>query len=90
MMPYYEHQPEWHARLTEALEAPSLYEEFLMHLARRDMPIPKHVMDRDFSTLREDDDEVVEVLRSIYEDIRRQNPSLGSIRDLRSAHGYSE
>jgi len=71
MMPYYEHQPEWHARLTEALEAPSLYEEFLMHLARRDMPIPKHVMDRDFSTLREDDDEVVEVLRSIYEDRTR-------------------
>ena len=71
MMPYYEHQPEWHARLTEALEAPSLYEEFLMHLARRDMPIPKHVLDRDFSTLREDDDEVVEVLRSIYEDRTR-------------------
>ena len=71
MMPYYEHQPEWHARLTEALEAPSLYEEFLMHLARRDMPIPKHVMDRDFSTLRQDDDEVVEVLRSIYEDRTR-------------------
>ena len=68
MMPYYKHQPEWHARLTEALEAPSLYEEFLMHLARRNMPIPEHVLNRDFSTLREDDDEVVEVLRSIYGD----------------------
>jgi len=68
MMPYYKHQPEWHARLTEALEAPSLYEEFLMHLARRNMPIPEHVLNRDFSTLREDDDAVVEVLRSIYED----------------------
>jgi len=67
MMPYYEHQPEWHARLAEALESPSLYEEFLMHLARRGMPVPEHVLDRDFSTSREDDDEVVEVLRSIYE-----------------------
>jgi tryptophan 2,3-dioxygenase len=71
MMPYYEHQPEWYARLSEALEAPSLYEEFLMHLARRGMPVPGHVLKRDFSTLREDDDGVVEVLRSIYEDRAR-------------------
>ena len=68
MMPYYAHQPEWHARLNEALESPSLYDEFLMHLARRGMPIPEHVLDRDFSKQREDDDQVVAVLRSIYED----------------------
>ena len=71
MMPYYEHQPEWHARLNEALESPSLYDEFLMHLARRGMPVPEHVLDRDFSKQREDDDQVVAVLRSIYEDRAR-------------------
>jgi len=71
MMSYYEHQPEWHARLIEALESPSLYDEFLMHLARRGMPIPEHILDRDFSKQREDDDQVVAVLRSIYEDRTR-------------------
>jgi tryptophan 2,3-dioxygenase len=68
MMHYFRHQPEWHARLEAALRAPSLYEEFLLHLARQGMPVPAHVLDRDFSEMRDDDDEVVAVLRSIYED----------------------
>lgn len=68
MMNYFRHQPEWYARLEAALNAPSLYEEFLMHLARQGMSVPERVLDRDFSKMREDDDEVVAVLRSIYED----------------------
>src|SRR5210317_20443 len=68
MMKYFEHQPEWRAKLEAALEAPSLYEEFLMHLARRGMPVPEHVIERDFSKMRDDDEGVVDVLRSIYED----------------------
>jgi tryptophan 2,3-dioxygenase len=68
MMPYYEHQPDWYVRLEEALNSPSLYDEFLMHLSRRGMPVPERVIDRDFSRQREDDDDVVAVLRSIYED----------------------
>lgn len=68
MMRYFEHQPEWHARLRAALEAPSLYEEFLMHLARRGMPVPERVTERDFSELRDEDEGVVDVLRTIYED----------------------
>jgi tryptophan 2,3-dioxygenase len=68
MMRYFEHQPEWRAKLEAALEAPSLYEEFLMHLARRGMPVPEHVVERDFSKMRDDDDGVVDVLRCIYED----------------------
>ena len=71
MMQYFRHQPDWYARLEEALDAPSLYEEFLMHLARQGMPVPAHVLDRDFSTMREEDDEVVTVLRSIYENRSR-------------------
>lgn len=63
----YEHQPEWHARLVTALESPSLYEEFLMHLARRGMPVPEHVIDRDFSEMRDEDRGVVAVLKTIYE-----------------------
>jgi tryptophan 2,3-dioxygenase len=67
-MRVYEHQPEWHARLLAALESPSLYEEFLMYLARQGMAVPERVLDRDFSEVREADSEVVDALRSIYED----------------------
>ncbi len=63
----YEHQPEWHARLMKALNAPSLYEEFLCHLARRGMDIPKHAIERDFSEVRGEDEEVIAVLKTIYE-----------------------
>ena len=66
-MAVYEHQPEWHAKLVSAMAAPSLYEEFLMYLARRGMPVPKHVINRDFGENRDEDDEVVAVLRTIYE-----------------------
>jgi len=68
MMKYYEHQPEWHARLQQALEAPSIFEEFLAHLARRGMAVPPEVIERDFSRTRDADDEgVIAVLRTIYE-----------------------
>jgi len=66
-MRVFEHQPEWHARLVQALESPSLYEEFLMHLARQGMAVPKRVLDRDFSDVRDEDSGVVDVLRTIYE-----------------------
>lgn len=66
-MRVYEHQPEWHARLLRALESPSLYEEFLMHLARLGMRVPEQALDRDFSEIRDEDSAVVDVLRTIYE-----------------------
>ncbi len=67
MLGYYEHQPEWYEQLEKALESPSLYEEFLMYLARRGMAVPRHVLERDFSVVRDSDPEVIAVLRSIYE-----------------------
>lgn len=66
-MVVYEHQPAWHARLVKALNAPSLYEEFLCHLARRGMAVPRHAIERDFSEVRGEDDEVIAVLKVIYE-----------------------
>jgi len=66
-MAVYEHQPEWHARLEAALNAPSLYEEFLLYLARRGMAIPPFLKDHDFSKGREDDEAVIAVLKTIYE-----------------------
>lgn len=68
LLAVYEHQPEWHARLLEALQSPSLYEEFLMHLARLGMQVPDRAINRDFSEMRDEDDEVVAVLKVIYGD----------------------
>ncbi len=66
----YEHQPEWHARLVKALEAPSLYDELLLHLARIGLPVPDSALQRDFSQVRNEDDDVVVVLTTIYENRR--------------------
>ena len=67
MMRFFEHQPAWHKRLEAALEAPSLYEEFLAYLSRRGMPVPEDALRRDFSEIRAPDAAVVGVLREIYE-----------------------
>ena len=64
----HKHQPEWYARLLVALESPSLYDEFLMHLARHGMSIPERVLDRDFSKVRDENSEVVATLGEIYGD----------------------
>jgi tryptophan 2,3-dioxygenase len=66
-MAVYKHQPEWYSRLEAALESPSLYEEFLMHLKRCGMAIPQASIDRDFSEMRGEDEAVIAVLKFIYE-----------------------
>jgi tryptophan 2,3-dioxygenase len=45
----YERNPEEHARLQRALQAPSLYDEVLRLLSRRGYGIPPELLDRDFS-----------------------------------------
>ena len=70
LLTIYEHQPEWHEKLQHALNAPSLYEVFLMHLARQGLPVPQDAIDRDFSHIRDEDDDVVAVLKTVYD-----NPS---------------
>ena len=56
------------AALERYVEAPSLYEEFLRHLARAGLPVPAAAIERDFSIVREPSAEVVDVLRTIYDD----------------------
>ena len=50
------------------MHAPSLYEEFLLHLKRRGMDIPRQSIERDFSEMRGEDEAVVAVLKQIYQD----------------------
>lgn len=63
----FEHDPVIHAGLAAALEAPSLYDEFLMHLARRGLAVPAECLDRDWSRPHRENPALVEVFRVIYE-----------------------
>ena len=69
-MSVYEKQTEWLKRLQAVLDGPALFDEFLRYLARNGYPIPQHVIERDFSRVRDDDAEVVAVLKGIYENHR--------------------
>ena len=60
------HQPEIAARLTAALNEPSIYDEALRLLARRGYPVPAGVVDRDFSRPYASDPAVRDVWLSIY------------------------
>ena len=64
----YEHLPDWHAQLVDALNSPSLYDAFLRHLRRAGLGIPESVTDRDFSEMRDENPDVVAVLAGIYRD----------------------
>ncbi|HEU4409215.1 MAG TPA: tryptophan 2,3-dioxygenase family protein [Polyangiaceae bacterium] len=63
----FRHQPEVHGRLEALLREPSIYDEFLRHLARRGLPVPADRVERDFSEPYERSEGVVAVFRTIYE-----------------------
>lgn len=68
MLAVHRHDPESLKALTEALEAPSLYDEFLRYLARRGLPIPRAILQRDVTLPHEPSPEVTAVLGTIYQD----------------------
>ena len=53
------------------LEAPSLYDEFLRHLARRDYPVPADCVERDFSEPHRRRDDLLPVFKAIYDAPKR-------------------
>ncbi|MFL5322488.1 MAG: tryptophan 2,3-dioxygenase [Myxococcaceae bacterium] len=61
------HTPEIHGWLEKLLHSPSVYDEFLRYLARHGHPIPKELVERDFSQAYERRAEVVAVFKKIYE-----------------------
>ena len=68
MLDVFRHDPEVHAGLDALLHAPSLYDEFLRHLARRGLPVPPDRVDRDFTQPYVRHAGVVAVFKTIYED----------------------
>ena len=71
MIDVFRHDPAAQAMLTELLHAPSLYDEFLRHLARRGLPVPPECVDRDWTQPYERHPGLVPVYRTIYADPRR-------------------
>jgi tryptophan 2,3-dioxygenase len=67
MLAVHAHDPAAHAELNAALQAPTLYDEFLRHLSRRGKPIPRAVLERDVSLPHHGDEGVRAVIRDIYE-----------------------
>ncbi len=53
--------------LKGALEAPTLYDEFLRYLARKGKVIPQHILDRDLTEPHASDPGVRAVIREIYQ-----------------------
>jgi tryptophan 2,3-dioxygenase len=71
MLEVHQQSPAAHAELEAALHAPSLYDEFLRHLARRGLPIPRDVLERDVSGPPPRHPGLIAVFKQIYEDPKR-------------------
>ena len=67
MLSVFRHAPDEHERLRAVLEAPSLYDEFLRHLARRGYPVPASAVERDWSEPHRRREDLLPVFKAIYE-----------------------
>jgi tryptophan 2,3-dioxygenase len=68
MLPVFRHSASDQERLRVVLEAPSLYDEFLRHLARRGYPVPADCVERDFSEPHRRRADLLPVFKAIYDD----------------------
>ncbi len=71
MLAVHRHAPALHGWLEQLLRSPSLYDEFLRHLARRGMPVPRERVERDWSETYRRHPGVAAVFKTIYEDPKR-------------------
>ena len=67
MLPVFDYAPTQRERLRDVLESPSLYDEFLRHLARAGHAIPAHCIDRDVAHPHQREPALIPVLKRIYE-----------------------
>lgn len=68
MIGFFTHDQQAEAMLTALLDSPSLYDEFLRHLARQGYPVPASVLGRDVSTPYQQDDRLLDTFKIIYTD----------------------
>ncbi|MDR3389332.1 MAG: tryptophan 2,3-dioxygenase family protein [Rudaea sp.] len=67
MVAVFGHEPAQQQLLRDALNAPSLYDEFLQHLARKGHAVPATCIERDWSVPHRNTPELIPMLRNIYE-----------------------
>jgi len=67
LLQVFDKQPDARAAVEEALHAPSLYDEFLRWAARRGLPVPKAVLERDVTQAYTVNDELIDVFARVYE-----------------------
>jgi tryptophan 2,3-dioxygenase len=67
MLAVFRHDPDAHARVRAAFEAPSLYDEYLRFLGRSGLPIPRHVLDRDVTRPHVRNPTIVATIKQVYE-----------------------
>ena len=67
MLQMFEQDPPAHALLTELLNAPTLYDEFLAYLARQGHPIPASVTERDVTEAHHFTPELIDNFKVIYD-----------------------
>lgn len=62
----FKHNAEIHDELVDALESPSLYDEFLRHLSRRGLAVPDSCTARDWAMPYDPNEGLVQVFKLIY------------------------
>ncbi|WP_336644266.1 tryptophan 2,3-dioxygenase [Microbacterium sp. USHLN186] len=67
MLSVFNDHPENLAMLTAEWERPTVYDEFLRYAARRGLPIPQQILDRDVREPYREHPELVPAIREIYE-----------------------
>ena len=71
MVAVFAHDPDGQAELRAALDAPSLYDEYLRYLGRHGHAIPGDRLERDWTVPHSRDPRLVPVFQRIYEDTAR-------------------
>lgn len=71
MLKVFAYDPAGQADLKAVLEAPSLYEEFLLYLARFSHAVPTENLERDWSQPHDSDPSLLPVFEAIYQDTDR-------------------
>jgi tryptophan 2,3-dioxygenase len=66
MVKVFAHDESARAALEELLHEPSLYDEFLAHLARQGYAVPQRLLDRDWSQPRTTDPDLVDLFAGVY------------------------
>jgi tryptophan 2,3-dioxygenase len=66
LLQVFEKQPDAQAAVRAALEAPSLYDEFLRWAARTGLPVPAAVLERDVTQAYTVNDDLIDVFAEVY------------------------